>query len=93
MINLRATRRFYGTASRRVPARRADRVSVATKAQGVAGEISADLRPGTVGDPITGDVVVLAVWYPAVADVLARYGDQLDGKVMADITNPIDVLV
>ena len=60
------------------------------KAQGVAEELPADVRPGTVGDPITGDVVVLAVWYPAVADVLARYGDQLDGKVVVDITNPID---
>ena len=60
------------------------------KAQSVAEELSADVRPGTVGDPITGDVVVLAVWYPVVADVLARYGDQLDGKIVVDITNPID---
>ncbi len=60
------------------------------KAQGAADELSAGVRPGTVGDPITGDVVVLAVWYPAVADVLARYGDQLEGKVVVDITNPID---
>lgn len=60
------------------------------KAQGVAEELSADVRPGTVGDPITGDVVVLAVWYPVVADVLNRYGDQLEGKIVVDITNPID---
>ena len=60
------------------------------KAQGVAEQLSAGVRPGTVGDPITGDVVVLAVWYAAVADVLARYGDQLAGKVVVDITNPID---
>ena len=60
------------------------------KAQGVAQELSADVRPGTVGDPINGDVVVLAVWYPAVADVLARYGDQLADNVIVDITNPID---
>jgi 8-hydroxy-5-deazaflavin:NADPH oxidoreductase len=55
----------------------------------VAEELST-VRPGTVGDPITGDVVVLAVWYQAVADVLARYGGQLEGKVIVDITNPID---
>lgn len=60
------------------------------KAQGVAEELSGDVRPGTVGDPITGDIVVLAVWYQAVADVLGRYGDQFDGKVVVDITNPID---
>ena len=40
--------------------------------------------------PANGDVVVLAVPYPAVADVLAARGDQLDGKVVVDITNPLD---
>ena len=60
------------------------------KARSVAEELSGDVRPGAVGDPIAGDVVILAVWYPAVADVLARYGDQLDGKIVVDITNPID---
>ena len=61
------------------------------KAEALAGELSGDVRAGEVGDPPAGDVVVLAVWYAAVDDVLARYGDQLDGKVVVDITNPIDV--
>jgi 8-hydroxy-5-deazaflavin:NADPH oxidoreductase len=39
---------------------------------------------------VTGDVVVLAVPYPAVADVLAARGDSLAGKVVVDITNPLD---
>ena len=42
------------------------------------------------GKPVDGDVVVLAVPYPAVADVLAGYGDALAGKVVVDITNPLD---
>ena len=37
-----------------------------------------------------GDVVVLAVPYPAVSDVLAAHGDHLAGKVVVDITNPLD---
>jgi predicted dinucleotide-binding enzyme len=61
------------------------------KAEALAGELSGDVRAGQVGDPLAGDVVVLAVWYAAVEDVLSRYGDQLDGKVVVDITNPIDV--
>jgi NADPH-dependent F420 reductase len=40
--------------------------------------------------PVTGDVVVLAVPYPAVADVLAKRADQLAGKVVVDITNPLN---
>ena len=61
------------------------------KAQALAGELSGDVRTGTVGDPISGDVVVLAVWYQAVDDVLGRYGDQLAGKTVIDITNPVDL--
>jgi 8-hydroxy-5-deazaflavin:NADPH oxidoreductase len=61
------------------------------KAQALADELSGDVRAGQVGDPLTGDVVVLALWYAAVDDVLGRYHDQLEGKVLVDITNPIDV--
>ena len=38
----------------------------------------------------TGDIVVLAVPYPAVADLIATRGDQLAGKVVVDITNPLN---
>jgi len=53
-----------------------------------------DLDPrvaaGTVGDELTGDVVVLALPYGAVAEVVDLYADRLDGKVVVDITNPLD---
>lgn len=39
---------------------------------------------------ITGDIVVLAVPYPAVDDVIARRPGQFDGKVVVDITNPLN---
>jgi predicted dinucleotide-binding enzyme len=54
-----------------------------------------DLDPrvaaGTVGDELQGDVVVLALPYGAVAEVLDLYADRLDGKVLVDITHPLDV--
>jgi len=40
--------------------------------------------------PVTGDLVVLAVPYPAVDDVLAKRGEQLAGKIVVDITNPLN---
>ena len=40
--------------------------------------------------PATGDIVVLAVPYPAVADVIAKRADQFTGKVVVDITNPLN---
>ena len=40
--------------------------------------------------PATGDIVVLAVPYPAVASVLEQRADQLEGKIVVDITNPLN---
>ena len=39
---------------------------------------------------VSGDIVVLAVPFPAVGDVIAQRGDSLAGKVVVDITNPLD---
>jgi 8-hydroxy-5-deazaflavin:NADPH oxidoreductase len=60
------------------------------KAQALADELSGDVRAGVSGDAISDDVVVLAVWYHALDDVLGRYGDELAGKTVIDITNPVD---
>jgi 8-hydroxy-5-deazaflavin:NADPH oxidoreductase len=40
--------------------------------------------------PVAGEVVVLAVPYGAVAGIVAQRGEQLAGKVVVDITNPVD---
>lgn len=58
------------------------------EAQQTASKIGA--VAGTVGDPLTGTIVVLAVPYGAVDELLAMYGDELFGKIVVDITNPID---
>lgn len=42
------------------------------------------------GKPVTGDIVVLAVPHAAIPDILATRGDQLAGKVVVDITNPLN---
>src|SRR3954469_1013788 len=42
------------------------------------------------GRPVTGEIVVLAVPHAAVAGILAERSGQLDGKVVVDITNPVD---
>src|SRR5919112_1603056 len=59
------------------------------KAEALAAELPGEAEAGAVGDPLSGDVVVLAVWYQAVPDVLARYGDQLAGGQVA--ATPLDV--
>ncbi|HET8594840.1 MAG TPA: NADPH-dependent F420 reductase [Intrasporangium sp.] len=42
------------------------------------------------GKDVTGDVVVLAVPYPAVSEILSARGASLAGKVVVDITNPLN---
>lgn len=42
------------------------------------------------GKVATGDVVVLAVPYPAVKEVLATHGENLTGRIVVDITNPLN---
>jgi 8-hydroxy-5-deazaflavin:NADPH oxidoreductase len=39
---------------------------------------------------IAGDIVVLAVPYPALVGIADQYRDQLAGKTVVDITNPVD---
>lgn len=48
--------------------------------------ISHAQRDAVVG----GEIVVLAVPYPAVAEILADYGSQLADKIVVDITNPLN---
>ncbi len=45
------------------------------------------LQPGA---PFGGEVVVLALYYPAIKDAAREYADRLAGKVVVDITNPLD---
>ncbi|MDI3330454.1 MAG: NADPH-dependent F420 reductase [Micrococcus sp.] len=39
---------------------------------------------------VTGNIVVLAVPYPALAEIAAARGEQLAGKIVVDITNPVN---
>lgn len=48
------------------------------------------LDRGDTDKPVTGEVVVLAVPYGAVGEVLAERTEQLAGKVVVDITNPVN---
>jgi predicted dinucleotide-binding enzyme len=54
----------------------------------IGGDRSANA--GRSGDPIADDVVVLAVYYPDATAAVEQYGDQLAGKVVVDITNPVN---
>jgi predicted dinucleotide-binding enzyme len=45
---------------------------------------------GPLDEPLVGDLVVLAVPYPAAFTLVRRYSEELNGKVVIDITNPFN---
>jgi 8-hydroxy-5-deazaflavin:NADPH oxidoreductase len=61
-------------------------------AEGVVNDLDADgsVKAGRSGDDIADDVVVLAVYYPDAKAAVEQYGDALSGKVVVDITNPVN---
>jgi NADPH-dependent F420 reductase len=62
----------------------------AGKSEELARELGGSVSAGTVGDSIAGDVIVLAVPHDAAAPLVRQYGEELSGKVVVDITNPVD---
>jgi len=59
----------------------------------LAAELAAPdtVSTGEVGADPAGAVVVLAVPYAAVVPLVKEYGERLDGKVLVDITNPVNM--
>jgi predicted dinucleotide-binding enzyme len=60
------------------------------KAQALADQIGNGTTVGPFGARPAGDIVIVAVLYASVVDVVAHYGDALAGKILIDITNPFN---
>ena len=60
------------------------------EAEKLASELGGAARAGEVGAPVDGEVVVLALYYPGIKDAAREYADRLGGKVVVDISNPVD---
>jgi predicted dinucleotide-binding enzyme len=58
------------------------------KAKALAGELGGSAG---AGERVEGDLVVLAVPYTAAADIVREHAGDLAGKVVVDITNPVDL--
>lgn len=68
-----------------------DRAGQLAEELNVGAETGGRADGGGPDDPISGDLVVLAVWFDAARSALEQYGDELAGKVIVDISNPVDV--
>jgi predicted dinucleotide-binding enzyme len=59
-------------------------------ARKLAEELGASATALDPGPPFGGELVVFAVYYPGIKDAVRQYAEQLSGKVVVDITNPVD---
>jgi NADPH-dependent F420 reductase len=59
-------------------------------AKALAAELGGSATAGSTDDELAGDVVVLAVYYPDTLAAAEQFGDRLAGKVVVDISNPVD---
>lgn len=59
------------------------------KARALADQLASGATAGTFGAAPAGDIVILAVPYSSVLDVVQQYGVALAGKLLVDITNPV----
>jgi predicted dinucleotide-binding enzyme len=60
------------------------------KTEQLAGTLGGGATAGTFGTAPAGDIVILAVPNASAVPVVAQYGNALAGKVIIDITNPVN---
>ena len=61
------------------------------KAEAVVAEIGAgDVGAAGMDDALASDVIVLALWYPITIEFAREHAAELRGKVVVDISNPVD---
>jgi 8-hydroxy-5-deazaflavin:NADPH oxidoreductase len=60
------------------------------EAQQLAEDLGGSATALDPGAPFGGEVVVIAVYYPGIKDAVRQYAEQLAGKVVVDITNPVN---
>ncbi|MCK9792450.1 NAD(P)-binding domain-containing protein [Isoptericola sp. 4D.3] len=65
-------------------------VQVVARDVAKAAAVDAAVTATAFGEPLTGEIVVLALPYPALDDVVSTYGDRLAGRTVVDLTNPLD---
>ena len=73
-----------------VAARAGARIQILRRGTSSSSGDRADVSYSTIGEELTGDLVVLAIPYKAYPSVLSHYRDQLGTRVVIDISNPID---
>jgi predicted dinucleotide-binding enzyme len=60
------------------------------EARKLAEEVGGSATALEPDSPFGGELVVFALYYPGIKDAVRQYADRLGGRVVVDITNPVD---
>jgi predicted dinucleotide-binding enzyme len=60
------------------------------EARALADDLGTSSKALDPGGSLGGEIVVFAVYYPGIKDAVKEYADRLSGKVVVDISNPVD---
>lgn len=60
------------------------------EAERLASELGSGATALERGTAFGGEIVILALYYPGNKDAVQQYADEVSGKVVVDISNPVD---
>jgi predicted dinucleotide-binding enzyme len=60
------------------------------EAQALADQLGGSATVLEPSAPFGGEIVVFALYYPVIKEAVQQYADRLAGRVVVDITNPVD---
>ncbi|MDR3574498.1 MAG: NAD(P)-binding domain-containing protein [Anaerolineaceae bacterium] len=70
--------------------RDADKGTEVVEALSLQAKKGATIKFAKLGSPIQDPIVINTIWYNSAVDVVASYSKQLSGKILVDITNPLN---
>lgn len=59
------------------------------EAQRVAADLGTHAEAVTVDQAFDADIIILAVWFDTILQLISEYSDRLPGKIIVDPSNPI----
>jgi 8-hydroxy-5-deazaflavin:NADPH oxidoreductase len=85
-----AARMLAGGNSVTFLSREPDKAAEMVKDLAAAASKGASVKVNKLGSPISDPVVISSLWYSISLEVVKSYGAQLAGKVLVDISNPLN---
>jgi 8-hydroxy-5-deazaflavin:NADPH oxidoreductase len=85
-----ATRLLAGGNNITLLSRDLDKAAEAAKALGPHAKKGADVKVAKLGSPIQDPVIINTIWFNSAVDIITSYNKQLGGKILVDVTNPLN---